>query len=267
MKNAVIGVLATLVVLMGGYLVYDKVIDKKDSGVVDNKTQSDDSKKSGEIELIDATLKSDLSEKVDIMNWKSIPSEDENNKYSTTYLFREISSLNQLSNDDKLIIVLEGLHSRNKFSFTSRYSKDLTSGVYDYIKGYVNDNGVIQIDIEEISSTLVNSEYKRIFGTNITEHKSIEENCPAYIYDSTSQKYYWIEPQCGGATGTDMYSYKRYYSKNNDEAYVYVIYAEVTEGESFVINESNYKKYDEYKYTFKNDSTGNYYFVKVEKVR
>lgn len=30
MKNAVIGVLATLVVLMGGYLVYDKVIDKEE---------------------------------------------------------------------------------------------------------------------------------------------------------------------------------------------------------------------------------------------
>ena len=29
MKNAVIGVLATLVVIMSGYLIYVKVIDKK----------------------------------------------------------------------------------------------------------------------------------------------------------------------------------------------------------------------------------------------
>ena len=35
--------------------------------------------------------------------------------------------------------------------------------------------------------------------------------------------------------------------------------------ENFSINESNYTKYSEYKYTFKKDSNNNYYFVSVEK--
>ncbi len=81
---------------------------------------------------------------------------------------------------------------------------------------------------------------------------------------------------------TIVYLYKNKFTTKDDNAYVYVnigyatladdtsTYGDITRieentSENFSINESNYTKYSEYKYTFKKDSNDNYYFVSVEK--
>ena len=70
----------------------------------------------------------------------------------------------------------------------------------------------------------------------------------AYAYVNVGNTYL-------GATGPG-YIRKIYNGYNQNEL--------VIEGENITIDESNYKKFKEYKYTFQKDEEGNYYFLSIE---
>lgn len=204
------------------------------------------------------------------------------------YNFRNNESLigdifNNLNDDLKLKIVLDELFGTNKFQAID--STDLKNSD---IKQFVSVNGMDSA--KKISSSVVEDEYKNYFGDSTVNHKSFNV-CFGYIYDSDTNTYYYIEPQCGGSDQNSAYAYINKYTVKGEEVYVYVsygssiyssetnnvdIYKDLNEKEiyrenvsedeanNFRINESNYKEFSEYKYTFKKDDKENYYFVSLK---
>lgn len=204
------------------------------------------------------------------------------------YNFRNDESLigdifNNLNDDLKLKIVLDELFGTNKFQAID--STDLKNSD---IKQFVSVNGMGSA--KKISSSVVEDEYKNYFGDSTVNHKSFDV-CFGYIYDNNINNYYYIEPQCGGSNPNSAYVYINKYTVKGDEAYVYInyglsiyvpetnnvnIYKNLNEKEiyrenvsedeanNFRINESNYKEFSEYKYTFKKDDKENYYFVSLK---
>lgn len=119
--------------------------------------------------------------------------------------------------------------------------KDLNKKIF-----YMNTYGHVQNDNYDVSNISVN-----YFGDSTVNHKSFDV-CFGYIYDNNTNNYYYIEPQCGGSNQDSAYAYINKYTVKDDEA------------NNFRINESNYKEFSEYKYTFKKDNKGNYYFVSLK---
>ena len=251
-----------LIALLGaiGYICYEKGVFK---------TKKEDSKQvveTKEVELTDETIKKDLETKIMfITSWDQVFDTDSNAISGYTFRYKnEVfgDSFNNLNDDLKLRIVLDSLYNTKKFNNIP--SKN------DY-----------EPDKYEISQNDVNKAYNSYFGKDIPENKDIDDKgCFGYAFDSTKNIYYKYEPTCGGTTGHVYLFYYNKYTVKNDNAYVYVnyaceldkVYADLDstketkyDSKDFKIDESNYKDFDEYKFTFKKDKSGNYYFVSLEK--
>ena len=149
----------------------------------------------------------------------------------------------------------------------------------EVFKSYIETGSINDVVEKQVSAESVEERYQLLFGEKVSNHSL--KNCPMYTYDSKNNVYYYSR-QCGGTGDGTVYLYKNKFTTKDDNAYVYVnigyatsaddtsTYGDITKieeniSEDFSINESNYTKYSEYKYTFKKDSNNNYYFVSVEK--
>lgn len=152
-------------------------------------------------------------------------------------------------------------------------------------------NGLTSKDVKdefsEISEAKVESEFKKVFDTDI-KHKSFR-NCPNFIYDSKTKMYYGSS-QCGEAHPNfyiDIFNEK--YTEDSNNAYIYVrvgsydnvlgfIYSDYErknkiiddstligkENAKFITND-NYSKFNQYKITF-NKTRNSYIFKGIELV-
>lgn len=240
-----------------------------------------------EIELEDTILKAALNEKIDtITNYTSLKN------ISNLFSFRSNTDgvfgnvFKNIDNEMKLHIVLTYLFNRELFSpltDSSRSSALLTS--------IINNP---EIEIKEISPDVVSSVFKEYFGTDLTNvNSTIGKNCLIFYYDATLNTYFSVSSACKDVGSSYVSAYKNKYTTNNDLAYVYVNYAllEPTSptlesyniykdlekttlyqsnvskdmAYNFNIDTSNYREFSEYRFTFKKDINGNYYFLKLEK--
>jgi len=148
--------------------------------------------------------------------------------------------------------------------------------------------------VKIVNQKLIKIQYKKYFNEEPKEYKDFNICGNNYKYDSNLGLYFWLEPQCGGTAMSLLHNYKNKYTQKGNEAYVYVsygisnynvqtgatdIYKDINsetlykqnltdqESHNFTINETNYQDFSEYKYTFKEDENGNYYFVSIEKTK
>lgn len=285
----VILIIVLILTILGliGYICYDKgiIIKKPEPRKQVVKSSKDEIEK----DLTNQEIINDLNKKIYYMNtYSPVQNDDYDMARIGMYNFRNDESLigdifNNLNDDLKLKIVLDELFGTNKFQAID--STDLKNSD---IKQFVSVNGMDSA--KKISSSVVEDEYKNYFGDGTVNHKSFNV-CFGYIYDSDTNTYYYIEPQCGGSNPNSAYAYINKYTVKGDEVYVYVsygssiyssetnnvnIYKDLNEKEiyrenvsedeanNFRINESNYKEFSEYKYTFKKDDKENYYFVSLK---
>lgn len=288
----VILIIVLILIILGliGYICYDKgIIFKKPEPREQVVKNSKDEK---EKDLTNQEIIKDLNKKIFYMNtYGHVQNDDYDMARMGVYSFRNDESLmgnifNNLNDDLKLKIVLDELLGTNKFQAIDNADLE-NSDIKQFVLVYGMDSA------KKISSSVVEDEYKNYFGDSTVNHKSFDV-CFGYIYDNDTNTYYYIEPQCGGSNPNSAYAYINKYTVKDDEAYVYVnyglsiyvpdaseandvniykdlkkkeIYREnVSEDEAnnFRINESNYKEFSEYKYTFEKDNKGNYYFVSLK---
>lgn len=276
-------IILLILIILGlvGYICYDKgIILKKEKEV--KSTQVEEK----EVEITDTTLINELNKKIYFINLGGgnvVQVSDYDMTSFNQYTFRNNADLfgdifNHFNNDLKLRIVLDSLLATNEFENLSDANKN-NSLLSEYINNYGTNS------VKQISVSSVEEAYQQFFGTEVSNHRSYEM-CFGYIYDKNTSNYFWLEPTCGGSTGGQIYTYKNRYLSKDNEAYVYVNYGIGYEGlgiykdlnknnlykatnldqeiMEFQINESNYQDFVEYKYTFKKDDTGNYYFVGLE---
>ena len=151
--------------------------------------------------------------------------------------------------------------------------------------------------LQGIDGSIVSKKYKEVFGDEASKEEI--DNCYTYKYNPTYDIYY--ENPIGGCGGTSPYKtyhFKNKYTTDGDNAYVYIstalsnaednnvycdianldisgifkitdnarVCATITGNEDFILNESNYQDYAEYRFVFNEANDGTYYFNKVEKV-
>ena len=280
-SKVVIVILSLLLLGACAYIAYDKLMAKEDNNQTNEKKET--TKDGKETVISDNLLINDLSEKITYLNTARIYTgyekfNDALNKSIEidAYNFRDIYD-KQLSDDDKLDITLNSLE-KNYVNLSVTY-ENMSDEAKEIFKPYVEAGSINDIAEKQISSDNVEERYQLLFGEKVNNHSI--KSCPYFTYDSKNNVYYYSR-QCGGTSDGTVYLYKNKFTTKDDNAYVYVnigyaaladdtsTYGDITRIEentleNFSINESNYTKYSEYKYTFKKDSNNNYYFVSVEK--
>jgi len=283
--KTIIIILLLVIIGLGGYIVFDKLVKGNDNEQLNPSEQQGEQI---EVELTDETIKADVSKKIEYLTNES------SEGWTTEYTFRNgtISDFgnvfSNLDDDLKLYIVLDYLLNENKFHNLSPENES-DPIVSSYAQTFGNEY------VKQITGKEVKDAYNSFFGTSNVDFKVLKSrNCFNYDYESTKDIFYRKQPNCGGTSGTYIYSYKNKYSKKNDNVYVYVSYGssgipennqtatifkdleknnvyrefvKLGEVQSFRINESNYADFSEYKYTFKKNNDGSYYFVSFEKTK
>ena len=280
-SKVVIVILSLLLLGACAYIAYDKLMVKEDNNQTNEKKET--KKSDRETVISDNLLINDLSEKVTYLNTAGIAPgyggfADALNKSIEipSYNFRDIYE-KQLSDDDKLDITLNSLEQ--KYVNLSITYENMSDEAKEVFKSYIEAGSINDVVEKQVSAESVEERCQLLFGEKVSNHSL--KNCPMYTYDSKNNVYYYSR-QCGGTGDGTVYLYKNKFTTKDDNAYVYVnigyatsaddtsTYGDITKieeniSEDFSINESNYTKYSEYKYTFKKDSNNNYYFVSVEK--
>jgi len=274
MKNAVITVLAVLVLVMGGYLVYDKIIDKDD-----NKVQDNIIKKSEELDI---------------------------NSYEVRSLFAPFGyhtnfDKEELYYKDKVILEDLSTEYKNRLAFAKYFYEN---------KKY---EGTYKIDefisLDTLTSSKLEEYYKKLFGNN---DKYIAQSFDSFGIDRMFMDYIkeqelYTASQNGGDADFTRYGnqlYKAIKTENTIELYEYVVvfnyslsknlsgvYKNIEDAynfenaikESYAENITNLIKYDnsgyyfddlseykeeasQYKLIFKKEN-GNYIFESIEKIK
>ncbi len=292
-------VVILIIAILGfaGYICYDKVLSPNNGTNKNNNEQKEKDKQTDEKEedITDQSLINDLSKKVSILNiygGNSTLKSVSNDNYSTDYLTsKSLTILAYESNDSKgnniystildekskLRMVLMNAVEYSEVSIPEKDVQIKEKIGYKALKG-------------QVSASDVEAAYFNLFGEKLVNHASIivDNNiCPGFYYDEVNKVYFGV-PECGGTSFATFLLYKNKFSKKANEAYVYVnigntdinkrtVYDDYVSvdnqtviekkiSKDYKIDESNHTKFTEYKYTFAKDTTGNYYFSKVEKV-
>ena len=148
-----------------------------------------------------------------------------------------------------------------------------------------------------IDASLVAAKYLEIFGKTPRKVSS-EDHCYGYQYNEEHDIFYNDSLGCGGTSDIIWHYFKNSYTTKGNEAYVYTyagtekggdekVYCDIINFKStqenypsvcasinptdsfgsFVIDESNYKNFAQYRFIFEKSADDNtYYFVKVEKL-
>lgn len=298
-KNKITPIIITALIIiiigLGVYICYDKGLIQSRKQETEKKEEKQDTKQpeeTKETELTNTRIIEELNKKIYFLtntnsNYKDITLDYNANKANIKNI-RTVLLKNGISDDLKLLTALDSLRAENQFEILTEEGRknEKIASLYQQI------NGVY--DIKQISIDKVKTQYKNYFNEEPKGYKSFDSCENNYPYDSNLGLYFWITPQCGGTAASILYNYKNKYTIKGNEAYVYVsygisnynvqtgatdVYKDVNsetlykqgltdqEALSFTINETNYQDFSEYKYTFKEDENGNYYFVSIEKTK
>ena len=293
MKKSVVVLIVILILLvlgMGGYLVYDKVLSKDE--VKEERVEKKEEVKENEEEYDHALAKALVEKYLTRDPWYS---KDEMEK--------------GLTDDIKLYLAISNTKATNQyFECDKAFDIEVLEGNQKMVK--YNNNGIgTCYDVKDIYNhdyyytyDAVNSTYKNLFGDNQEVPKRlITLGIYRYGYSQNYNAYIWFSCECGGApTINDYYNVVSAITKGDSleitigyllvqdngaynegtttiEKYVYngtkeIYYLETTEhGLNDTQMESVYSKeidyLPKYKLVFKkHTNSNNYYFVSMDKI-
>ncbi len=284
-KTIIIVILVILIIGLVLYICYDKGLIFSSNKNTTSSNIKEELAENVEKEITDNLLINDLSQKITYLNTQSVyvgyeSFIDDYNLSNTInrYFFRSNIYETTLTDDEKLDITLNSLLS--SYENLSIAYENMDSASQSIFKPYAETGSVSDIAEKQISQAKVEERYELLFGEKLSNNKNVGK-CPMYVYDNVNKVYYYTRV-CGGTDERMIYIYKNKFTTKNDEAYVYVNLGNsfdktsIYDGygkeklidsytENYSINKSNYSKFTEYKYTFKRNSDGNYYFSKLEK--
>lgn len=271
------------ILLLYGIINKDKPI--KDDFVQEyNKTSEDYKDFQEEKTLEDHQIIEDIHRKIEYLNTRYYDEEQTQEKIRSynEMGFREYVFQKDLDDKDKLNIVL----SLNDNHF-SKLTHDITkTNIDEYFK---ENFSLSQEDVwTELDVTILNDLYYDLFNNKPYQYYSYNGSCPSYLYDDLNKMYFRIS-ECGGTSRNNYFMYLDTITYKDDEVYVYTywgslkydydknymilykdlvgkdIYKENTQfDEVNTILKDDYKSFCFYKYTFKRNSQGNYYFVNIK---
>lgn len=159
----------------------------------------------------------------------------------------------------------------------------------DYVTNQALDSSTLKAlgenadTFEYISANEFLEDYKTLFGFDNISTKPIDFRCENYVYDNKTNSFILVANGCGTAgpiavpktyiyditeDNNNVYVYLAYGVSGVNEKNQYVAYTDYTMNKKytgnvtkdFTINESNYKEFSKYKYTFTKNSDGTYTF-------
>lgn len=181
MKNLIITILSILVLGLGGYLVYDKALDKDVKEEVKEESSKQESKNF------------DLAEAKKLVD-----------KYTLDFLFWENMFQGTMSEDDKIYLAIKYTESTN-IDYTcseafpgSKFENGSYVFTQDNSKGTCYDNNEYG---EEYTYDSLNKVYKELFGNNKEIPKKMISGvvCSKYAYSEKYDAYINVSGGCGGA--------------------------------------------------------------------
>lgn len=239
-QNLLITALILIIVLLIGLLVY-KIVEK------DNNLVEESNNKIEETELTEESSIYILESDVNAI------SHTPDGSPIITDLYKKTNTINDLSEEQKMIITLHIIPIQNK---SENYSNEIPKQVFE-------------------------ETYHTLFGNSVITHKDIN-SCPIATYDKTKE-IYTLSQACGGGSPYEYLKYNYKYTKENNKYYVYqsigiingelskiekdvngTIYKDYEEG--FQITKDNYQDFSSYKWTFEKENN-NYIFKQVERIK
>lgn len=245
----VITILILIVLGLGGYLIYDKAIDKKETSndIVENK-EGQEVKKSEETEITDQLLINDIREKITIASSTNAMTElypCKDNKCKINWIYYNDSILNSnITDADKTAIILINLFVDKQFDYflTERSKTNISEEDYEQIKSYVEiyaPDDKFELDYEK-----VNEVTKKIFGIEASKSNVFDQFCPMFLYDAKSNKYFLKSIECGGTGPDSILYYINKYTTKDDNLYAYVNIGSyfIDDNDDFVLLDDSYTK-------------------------
>lgn len=273
-KGLIITIIILIILVLGltGYILVDKDVIRlsETTNTEDKSSNKETDNKERPIEY--KAIRDELRQKVS--NLEEINS-IETEGYRSGYIYKKDTTNQDIPNDIKLQLALDSIYSLSAASIVTT----------DYNFGQLDSQIFRQIYVEDVEDY-----YYSLFGSKNVNHKDYSGTCPMYIYDSKNNKYYGAS-ECGGTSAIGIVTYINKYSQDDSHAYVYVslgsingeyqkIYTDYSQNNEYTkesfddftgsngseINESNYKDFSQYKYTFNKNSDGSYYFSSIKKI-
>jgi len=202
MKNIIITILVILVLGLGGYLVYDKVIDKDNSNEVTKNNQGEN--KEENFDLVEAKK---LVDKYTLNNF---------------FFYQSIFD-NKLNNSKKMYIAIKNTNSSTVTINCKDYfpNAKYINGGYEINNSFCSDGMTTKLyKYEDLNKT-----YKELFGASEELPKTYSnEVFDRFSYSDKYDAYVKLSCNCGGAPALDSY-YDVVSAKTlNDELYISVKY-------------------------------------------
>lgn len=258
-------ILILIILGLGGYICYDKIIMKEDSNKVvdkeeENKEEDKTNSETKELIVSNPEIVSKLTEKIDLL----ITHESYLNYIEDWTIYTDLN----LSDRTKLLIALENSDS---LQFPA---DDPENDGYDHI----------------LTKNSIEYVYEKLWGEEIKNFENFN-TCPSYEFKSEIEKYH-IMGQCGDVVNNYLLSYVSKVTEGKGAYYLYqsvgmVDYIDdndnwggklydsvdmkkvIVEGDDvvdFEINENNKEKFSEYRFTFKLDN-GVYKITNIERLK
>lgn len=212
------GLLITVIILITIIIglicfIFTRLVDKKI-----------DSPKEGQLKPTETEIKNidiitDLSIKIDTLLSESDKTYHQTQTFDPTrYRFEILKQT--LTNEEKQTIVLSNIKWSTITKETWEKAKNNTR-INQLIKSYSETQ--VYETTKCVTVAEVNDYSKKLFGEEIDPKKLSRTSI--YIYDETTNLFYFPEPQYGGTTVNSIKSYKSKYESKKDEAHVYVSFA------------------------------------------
>lgn len=281
-----------LCALVGGYIINNKYAEDSESNYTRKKIQNLDNKNeislnTSEIEIEDQTLINSLNEKVSyLVNIGRKTANEKGEFFAKDATKRNFTSYAKLG----AIVLYSDIishkltHEVIPYNIYSNHFPDLAATKSETDFQFLKEGDDYQVKASDIDNI-----YYEIFGEKVVNHQT-NLACPSVSYDSETAKYL-VSLQCAQETTSSLLTYNYKYSKDEDNAYVYVsvgvkgfdketssipvIYSDYEETTEFLrdenvlnyqISSTDYEKFSKYKITFILSSDNNYHFEKVEKI-
>ena len=185
MKNVIITVLSIAVIVLGGYLVYDKVIDKEEKN--NNEIKTPESNESIDFDTVAA--KKFIDELVDLKVFN---------------IFNQLSE-NGLTEENKLLIAIHKTSPQSIYTCSDAFDMN-TSNNMEY-RPTANDHWGCYSNqgISSYGYDLVNEQYKKLFGSSDDAKKVGIYITTAYEYSSKIDSYVSLTPYFGPIINNSYY--------------------------------------------------------------
>lgn len=271
MKKQTIGIIILCVLSISFsiyYFFYGQSISKKE----ENKTNI---KESEEEKLTDSKIKQDLTERIKNLEGSDYCFHQKDYENGCLYL-QDVTKNEDLSSFYKMYSLIENqqenfIKQDEKIKWKDQiYSAEASISKKkieeEYQKLYGNPE---KIDFESINDgnykIIYNSGDESFYLKKSKKEKQKQVRSYFYKYTSKENEYYiYTSVAFINLIGKNEYTnYEVYQEKEHINLKAEGIYDEL---DHFVINQDNYKEYDQYKYTFQKTEDGNYQFMNIEKL-